>query len=260
MAKIASRPDSILVSEETVKDFQLHPGDHVTLRLQTGQTKQYTNVKFSYVGIAREFPTAPRDSFLIANADYIARQTGSDAVGAFLVNTGGSNVTGVADTLRRSSGTNAQVTDIVSSRKVIGSSLTAVDLAGLTKVELGFALALAGASTGLVLWLGLAERRRTWAITTALGATPAQLGAFVWVEGALVAGCGLIAGALSGWAVSVTLVKVLSGVFDPAPSQLAVPWIYLGTVGVIAIAASATAATLVIRSSRRPAPELLRAI
>ena len=31
-----------------------------------------------YAGIAKEFPTAPRDSFLIANSDYIAARTGSD--------------------------------------------------------------------------------------------------------------------------------------------------------------------------------------
>ena len=260
MAKLAAQPDSILVSEETVKDFQLNIGDHIKLRLQNGATKQYTEVPFTYVGIAREFPTAPRDSFLLANASYITQRTGSDAVGAFLVNTAGTNITSVATALRTQAGTNAQVTDILSSRKIVGSSLTAVDLAGLTKVELGFALALAAASTGLVLWLGLAERRRTWAITTALGATPRQLGAFVWVEGALIAGCGLVAGALSGWGVSITLVKVLTGVFDPAPSNLAVPWLYLGTVATIAVSASIVASTLIIRMVRRPAPELLRAL
>lgn len=260
MARLDARPDSILVSEETVKDFQLHPGDHLTLRIQNGISKQYSNLIFTYVGIAREFPTAPRDSFLIANAGYIGAATGNDTVGAFLVNTGGRNIETVATALRAVSGTSAQVTDLRSSRKIIGSSLTAVDLAELTKVELSFALALAAASTGLVLWLGLAERRRTWAITTALGATPRQIGAFVWVEGGLIAGCGLIAGVLSGWAISVTLVKVLTGVFDPAPDSLAVPWMYLGTVGAVSVAASALAATLVIRTARRPAVEQLRSM
>jgi len=260
MSKIDARPDSILVSEETVKDFQLHPGDRVTLRLQDGVTKQYTKVPFTYVGVAREFPTAPRDSFLIANASYVSEATHNEGVGAFLVNTGGANIARVAAALRARSGTSATVTDLISSRRIIGSSLTAVDLAGLTKVELGFALALAAASTGLVLWLGLAERRRTWAIATALGATPRQLGAFVWVEGTLVAGFGLIAGSLIGWAVSATLVRVLTGVFDPAPESLAVPWLYLGTVGAVAVAASTVAASLVVRAGRRPAPELLRAL
>ncbi|MGI8754329.1 MAG: ABC transporter permease, partial [Acidimicrobiales bacterium] len=148
MATLAAKPDSILVSAETVHDFQLLPGDAVTLRLQNGRTKQYRNVGFHYVGVAKEFPTAPRDSFLLANADYISRQTGSDTVGAFLVDTGGTNIAAVAARVRSQVGSVATVTDLASSRKLIGSSLTAVDLAGLTRVELGFALALAAAATG----------------------------------------------------------------------------------------------------------------
>jgi DNA-binding beta-propeller fold protein YncE len=45
-------------------------------------------VTSQYLGIANDFPTAPRDGFLVANADYVAQSTGSDAVGSFLVNTG----------------------------------------------------------------------------------------------------------------------------------------------------------------------------
>ncbi|MDQ1386396.1 MAG: putative transport system permease protein, partial [Actinomycetota bacterium] len=68
------------------------------------------------------------------------------------------------------------VNDVTSTHKVVASSLTAVDLSGLTKVELAFAIALAAASTGLVFALGFAERRRTFAITNALGAKSRQLG------------------------------------------------------------------------------------
>jgi len=260
MARLAAQPDSILVSAETVHDFQLHLGDHLTLRLQDGRTKQYKNVGFIYSGIAREFPTAPRDSFLVANASYVASQTGIAATGAYLADTGGTNVSRVAESLRSSLGTEFQVTDIASSRRIIGSSLTAVDLAGLTRVELGFALLLASASTGLVLWLGLAERRRTWAITTALGATPRQLAAFIRVEGLIVIGCGLLAGVFGGAALSLTLVKVLSGVFDPAPSTLAIPWAYLVAVAIIVLGATLIAIGAAVRSARRPSPQLLRSL
>ncbi len=260
IANLASHPDSLLVSAETVHDFQLNPGDAITLRLQDGKTKQYIDVPFHYVGVVKEFPTAPHDSFLLANADYIKKMTGNDAVGAFLVETGGSNVTSIAANLRQQLGTAATVTDIASSRKVIGSSLTAVDLAGLTRVELGFALALAAAATGLTLWLGLSERRRTFAIATALGANQRQLGAFVWAEAGIVALAGLSTGGATAWALSNMLVRVLHGVFDPAPESLAVPWVYLSTVGVIAVVATGTAATVAIRSARTPHLELLRTL
>jgi putative ABC transport system permease protein len=155
-------------------------------------------------------------------------------------------------------GTQARVTDLTTSRRVVGSSLTAVDLAGLTRLELGFALVLAAAATGLVLALGIVERRRTFAIAGALGATRRQLGAFVWAEALFITGGGLATGALGGWLLAHTLVKVLTGVFDPPPAALAVPWAYLATVAAAAIAAMAIAAVGAIQATQRPAIALLR--
>ncbi len=248
IGRLASAPDSVLVSLETVKDFQLLPGDPITLRLQDGKTKAFTDVAFHYVGVAKEFPTAPSDSFLVANADYIASVTGSAAVGTFLVSTDGASPATVADRVRTELGTTASVTDISSSRRIIGSSLTSVDLGGLTRVELGFALLLTAAATGLVLVLGLAERRRTFAIASALGATTRQLGSFIWSESTLVSVGGLIAGAASGWLLTHMLIKVLTGVFDPAPSSLAVPWAYLGAVLGVAAAAVIVASASAVRA------------
>ena len=258
--KLASQPDAVLVSAETVRDYQLVPGDAITLRLQDGTTKQYVEVPFHYVGVTKEFPTAPHDSFLIANSSYIAAKTGSDAIGAFLVDTGGTHITAVAELLRHLLGTNATVTDLDSSRKVVGSSLTAVDLDGLTRVELGFALALGAAATGLTLWLGLTERRRTFAIAAALGANQRQLGAFVWAEATITTGAGLVTGSAAAWALSNMLVRVLQGVFDPAPESLAVPWTYLATMAFVALIATAAASVVAIRGSRTPHLDLLRTL
>lgn len=258
MDTLARRPDSVLVSAETVKDFQLHPGDLVRLRLQDGATKQYRTVPFHYAGVAKEFPTAPTDSFLVANASYVARMTGSDAVGSFLVQTDGTSPATVAGRLRTRLGTSAQVTDIVNQRKVIGSNLTAVELSGLTRVELGFALALAIAASGLALGLGFQERRRAFAIAGALGAKARHLGGFVWGESLFVTAGGLVLGAVTAVAVSDMLVRVLTGVFDPPPDALSVPWGYLGGVVVLTVGAVAAAGVLTLRALRRPAIEELR--
>ena len=96
MTMLATQPDAVLVSDETVKDFQLAPGDLLNLRLQDSATKKLQTVPFHYVGIVKEFPTAPKDSFFVANSDYITKVTGSDAVGAFLVDTGATNQARVA--------------------------------------------------------------------------------------------------------------------------------------------------------------------
>ncbi|HEU0317465.1 MAG TPA: hypothetical protein VFR49_09055, partial [Solirubrobacteraceae bacterium] len=139
MATIARDPSAILVSAETVKDYQLHRGDLVNLRLQDGRTKRLTTVAFHYEGVAKEFPTAPKDSFFVANQSYVAAQTGSDAVGSFLVQTDGTNPAVVARRIAVAVGSSAAVSDIVNQRHVVGSNLTAVELSGLTRIELGFA-------------------------------------------------------------------------------------------------------------------------
>jgi putative ABC transport system permease protein len=251
MNMLAAQPDSILVSAETVKDFQLRPGDTVNLRIQDARTHHLATVGFHYIGIVTEFPTAPKDSFFVANAGYIAQHTGTDAIGAFLVDTGGHDTAAVADRIKAAVGTSAVVTDITAVRGAVGSSLTAVSLAGLTRIELGFGLILAAASGGLVRALGLAERRRSFAIADALGATRRQQRSFVHAEAAILITCGLAAGAVLGWALSRMLVGVLTGVFDPPPTALAVPWTYLAATAVTIIVAIGTVSAATIRLARQ---------
>lgn len=256
---LASRPDAILVSDETVLDFQLQPGDLLRLRLQFASDHAYHVVAFHYVGIVREFPTAPRDSFLVANASYVARTTGSAAWQTLLIRTAGSppTVAGqVLSVLGPASG--ATVQDIVTQQRITLSSLTAVDLSGLTRLELAFAFVLGAAATGLVLALGLAERRRTFAIASALGARTRQLAAFVWSEAVFVSVGGIVLGALTGWGLSYVIVKILTGVFDPPPEHLSIPWSYLVALGLVIAAAVVTAAAGMIRATRRPAVEIVR--
>ena len=77
----------------------------------------------------------------------------------------------VADRVRAALGpaTGATVRDIAEEQRMINSSLTAVSLRGLTRIELAFAIILAASGAGLVLALGLDERRRTLAIAASLG-------------------------------------------------------------------------------------------
>ncbi|WP_327273786.1 ABC transporter permease [Streptomyces sp. NBC_01224] len=252
MDSLGRRQDGLLVSAETAHDFQLHPGDQVRLRLTDARTGQLRTIAFHFQGVVKEFPTAPKDSFLIANASYIARTTGSGAAGTLLADTGGTGQRQVADLAKKALGPSAHVTDLPSSQAVVGSSLTAVDLAGLTRVELGFALVIGAAAGGLVLALGLAERRRTLALASVLGARGRQLSGFVWSEAALVAVAGGAAGAVVGWALSQMLVKVLSGVFDPPPDQVAVEWAYLVALAGVTAATLAAAAWAAARHARRP--------
>jgi putative ABC transport system permease protein len=259
LAALAARPDAVLVSEETMNDFQLTPGDQLNLRLQSAHDNQYHVVPFHFVGVVREFPTAPKDSFLVANASYIAQQTGTDAAEIVLLRTTG-NAAVIAQAAQAVVAPlpGARVTDISTTQQVISSSLTAVDLRGLTALELLFAVLLVIGATGLVLALSLIERRRTFAILAALGARTSQLGAFIWSEGLLLLIGGCVIGIAVGLGVAQMLVALLTHVFDPPPETLAVPWGYLSllvgaavvSIGAAVASAQRAAARLVIESLR----------
>ena len=53
---------------------------------------------------------------------------------------------------------------------------------------------------------------------------------------------------------------MLTGVFDPPPSSLAVPWLYLTALVACTVGAVGLAAALVIEQARRQARDLLRTI
>ncbi|MEP6664887.1 MAG: ABC transporter permease [Nocardioidaceae bacterium] len=258
LQRLATTPNGVLVSAETVLDYRLHIGDLIRLRLNDSVSGTTKMVPFHYVGVVNEFPTAPKDSFLVANASYVAQQTGSNAVGAFLVDTGGTNTKAVAANVQKVVGTQAVVTDISHARGLVGSSLTSVDLSGLSRIELVFALLIAAAAGGLVTGLGFTERRRSLAIASALGASPKQLRHLMSGEPAFVIIGGLVTGGLIGWGLSELLVKILTGVFDPPPSHLAVPWTYLIVAATSAVATVAGAAAAVGRRTRLHARDQLR--
>ena len=117
---------------------------------------------------------------------------------------------------------------------------------------------LAAAAGGLVLALGLGERRRSFAIARALGADRRQLRGFVVGEAAAVTAGGLLIGALGGGVLSLMLVAVLTGVFDPPPAALAVPWSYLAVVCLLAVAGLALAVLATMRTAWRAGPEIIR--
>jgi putative ABC transport system permease protein len=255
---LATTPDGALLSAETIHDYQLHPGDQVRLRLQTGAGRTYRRVPFHVIGVVTEFPTAPKDSFIIANADYITKTTGSNAVGTFLIKS--DTPTATAAALRSRVPPGAQVHDIVADRASVtsASGLASADLSGLSRLELGFGLVLALACSGLALALGITERRRALVLLAALGATARQRGRFLTAEArALLAG-GILGGAAIGVTIAYLLVKVLTGIFDPPPTGLTVPAGYLSALAVSVIAASAAVLAVHGRLAGRAGPSQLR--
>ena len=122
----------MLVAAETAKDYQLQPGDLINLRLQSAADHQYHVVPFHFIGVVREFPTAPKDSFLVANASYVAQQTADarrrKSCCCGLPATGATSPLARAHSLGALAG--VRVTDLGTTQRTISSSLTAIDLRG----------------------------------------------------------------------------------------------------------------------------------
>lgn len=259
LQRLAATPDGVLISPETVTDFQLQVGDAINLRMQLKADGQYHTVPFHVVGVAREFPTAPSDSFLVANASYLATATGSASIETLLLKTNDPPAA-VAGRIREQIGpaSGIHVRDINEQRHIINSGLTSISLNGLTRVELVFAVIMAAAGAGLMLFVGLESVQRTVAVSRALGATPRQLGSFIWSEaGVLVIG-GLTGGVALGWMIAAMLANLLTGVFDPPPAAMTIPWSYIALVLLVTVGSVAAAARTTIGLSQRRILETIR--
>jgi len=151
-----------------------------------------------------------------------------------------------------------RVSDIDSALRLVNSSLTAIDARGLSDIELGFAVLMLLGAAAIVFILDLAERRRAFAIMAAVGARLPQIRAFIWSEGLLVFLGGSLAGLLAGLLLAAMLVKLLTGIFDPPPEGLTIPWFYLAVLAAAMFAATLAAAIATQITLRRPIVAALR--
>jgi putative ABC transport system permease protein len=131
------------------------------------------------------------------------------------------------------------------------SSITTVDLNGISRIEQLFAVILAAAAMALFVALSMAERRHEFAAMTAVGASLRDVGAFLWSEAAMVLGASLVLATGLGWLLSMMLVAMLQHVFDPPPDTLTVPWPFLIELGLAAILSGAAAVALTLRALGR---------
>ena len=258
MARLRARPDGILVSKETIGDYSLSLGDLLRLRVLDHRTGRFHIVPFHVVGVVQEFPSAPRDSFMVANLGYL--QAADHAGGPNVVFAkAGDPVTTAARVaaVTRTDGT--VVKNITQQTQQTVSSITTVDLRGVAKILEAFTIVLAAAATGLFIALTHIERRREFATMAALGARLREIRSFVWSESALVLAASVALAAGLGWLLSEMLIAMLQHVFDPPPDSLAIPWRYLGELVAGALAGSVLAGAVAARAlARMPLGAILR--
>jgi putative ABC transport system permease protein len=259
LSSLRSKPDGILVSKETITDYSLHAGDLLKLRVLDQASGRFHVVPFHVVGIVQEFPSAPKDSFMVANLSYLSAADHAGGPNVVFAKTGGDPppVAHRVAAATKSDGT--IVKNIRDQTAQTVSSITTVDLTGISHIEEAFAIALAAGAMALFVTLALAERRHELATMAALGAPVREIGAFIWSEAALVLGAGLVLAAGLGWLLSKMLVAMLQHVFDPPPDHLAIPWAFLLGLSGAALLAGILATAVAGRGLRRlPLGSILR--
>jgi putative ABC transport system permease protein len=139
------------------------------------------------------------------------------------------------------------------------SSITTVDLRGISRIEELFTIALAAMAVALFVAVTMIERRHEFATMAAVGANIRTIGSFLWSEAALVITTGLVLAAGLGVLLALMLIAMLQHVFDPPPDHLAIPWSYLGALAGAALAATTVAvAVTASRLRNMPLGRLLR--
>ena len=251
IGRLRTTRDGILVSKETITDYSLKIGDLLRLRVLDHSSGRFRVVPFHVVGSVQEFPSAPKDSFMVANLTYLSAAARDGGPNVVFARVGGDPVAVAQRIAAATSADGTSVRNIRQQTQQTVSSITAVDLNGIARIESFFAVLLGAGAMGLFVALGLGERRQEFATMAALGAPLKQIAAFLWSEAALVLGASIVLAVGLGWALSMMLVAMLQHIFDPPPDTLAIPWLFLGALFAAAIAASLVACLAAARGIRR---------
>jgi len=259
LSRLQATPDGVLVSRETIGDYSLRLGDLLRLRVLDRATGRFGIEPFHVVGVVQEFPSAPRDSFMVANLTYLQHVTHDPGPNVIFIRSSGDAVRLSHRVAAATASAGTTVKNIRQQALQTVSSITTVDLTGISRIEEAFALALAAAAMGLFVTTALVERRQELATMAALGASLRQIASFVWSEVAIVLAAALALAAMLGWLLAEMLVAMLKHVFDPPPDHLAAPWMFLAGLGGAAIIGTLAATAIAATGIRRlPVGAILR--
>lgn len=262
LEELRSDPGGLLVDAETADDLSVEEGDEVEVLLARG-TDQQTLEPFRVVGIFERFPGFPQGTNLVANLATYQAATGLTAADFFLVRASDSSPGGLARVeaaLREGPGRLGPL-DVETTRTALNrdqSSLTALDLNGLSDLDSAFASLMCAAVVGIFVFALLLQRRREYVTLRAVGLPIRSLLALVLGEAALVALAGLLTGMAVGIGMARLLVHVLRPLFllDPVPTLPVGRLVLVAALPLSAAIASALVATFALR--RLPATEVLR--
>jgi putative ABC transport system permease protein len=188
---------------------------------------------------------------MVTNLGYLEQATHAKGPNMVFAKTSGDPPAVAREVAAATRSDGAKVENIRQQTAQTVSSITTVDLTGISHIEEVFVILLAAGAIALFVALAIAERRQELATMASLGAPLREIGTFLWSEAMLVLGSGILLAAGLGWLASKMLVAMLQHVFDPPPDALAIPWGFLAGLGGAAVLAAAVATALAALELRR---------
>ena len=264
LTTLASQPNGVLVDTRTVDQLSVQPGDDVQVVLARGTDNQVTKT-LRVVGVFERFPGFPQGVHLVINLAFYQQSTGLADVDFYLARASDRGSNGRLRAVQAlTSGPGAHEPLSIDSTETTNdrdqSSLTALNVTGLIRLDLLYTLLMAAATVAIFVSGLTLQRRREYVILRAQGARTRELRLLILAESGLVAIGGLAAGMAVGSGMAYMFVQILRPLFilDPNLTFALGDVARLAGVSMAAALASGLIATAILRTLR-PA-ELLREV
>ena len=262
LSTLQEDPKAILVSQDMAAFLKAQVGD--TLRvLLVRATSQQVEVSLHITGLFERLPGFPDGADAVMSIHRHQAAVSTKAPDFFLASAVGTDDAGLKDavtSLRTGPGALEHL-QIDTRSTTLGrdkSSLAALNISGLVRLDSGFALAMAVVAIAIFVFGLLLQRRREYVTLRAQGLGPRTIRLLIAYEAGTVTVAGVLVGLLVGGAMGYYFVTVLRPLFVLTPHYalpLAATLIPIGLVVVATIVSAVAASRLV---NRLDPTELLR--
>ena len=258
---LADRPSTVLLSAHMASFLKTGVGNSLHVLLARGSSKQI-EIEMEIVGLFERLPGFPEGADALMNIRTHEAMVGTPPA-FFLGQTSDPSDAALAQvvtTLSAAPGVNGavQIDTRLTALAKDQSSLAALNIGGLLKLDAGYALAMGTVTIAIFVFGLMLQRRREYVTLRALGMHPASIRVLIAAEAGTAALAGCAVGLAVGLAMAYFLINVLRPLFVLNPPYL----IPFGSLAMVAgsVLLSATVTSLAASSlvNRLRAPELMR--
>jgi putative ABC transport system permease protein len=260
--KLSEKPEGILLSFDMADFLEVKKGENIYVLLSRGTSEQ-VEIKMNVVDLFEKLPGFPDGIDALINIDVHEKMVNSTSPDFFLlssINTSNNNLNQLTKTIREevASKDSLTVETRLDAKAKDQSSLAALNIDGLLKIDSAFALTMGLVTIAIFVFGLLLSRRREYVTLRALGLRSRQIRTIIGAEAGTAAIFGSIMGIFVGLGMAYFFINILRPLFVLNPPFI-VPLnsilILVGSVLLTTVLTSIVASALINKLS---ATELLR--